>query len=515
MDGWRVKWTEVLARSRALPAALLFLLTFAVGAGSLLRNTQLGYLRGLSDRWLALGLNLSSHGVLGEGEVASVFKPPGYPALVSATLLAFAGTPIEADRVPSFTDRLDLIGLRLPYDKRYLKQAVAVVYWSNAVLLAASASLMFLWLASFLPRGVAFTASLLYGVNPYSVALIGLLHYSVTHLFLVVLGCLVLQRSMNSERHPSWAMLGTGALWGVVTLFRPPTLILPPFVLLALLLRSGFAWRRSLLRAGVFTLGFALSLAPYTARNYALTGRVIPVSLQAWMGLWGSTSQLVPMQPNHYRWKELRPRLMRLLATVPQSPLRTDPNSTVDNLRLDDHCREVALNKLRRQPEVYIENVLRSFVSFNVDINPVFVKLYQYHQQEGAKSEDWYWPGSAQDFHPALASDGFAVLAYGLTILSAAGLIAAIVRRDASLLPGFCVYLSLAVGHTVIWMDLMYYYVKLPFLFVFAFYFVSVSTRWSRALPGGRGSISAAWLMSALIGVYTLALTVYVVWGSG
>jgi len=60
------------------------------------------------------------------------------------------------------------------------------------VLLAATAALLFAWLRRRVGNTLAFAAALLYGLNPYSLVLPGLLHYDVLHLFLLVAGCAAL-----------------------------------------------------------------------------------------------------------------------------------------------------------------------------------------------------------------------------------------------------------------------------------------------------------------------------------
>lgn len=162
--------------------------------------------------------------------------------------------PTPSRGFPSrFPATSELEGLVVPYEPSYLERAARIVYWSNAVLLAAAASLLFIWLSDCFRRGVALVAGLLFGLNPYSVILAGVLHYSILHLLAVIAGCYLLHRAMRREDgRPSWALLAAGIAWGLATLIRPMTVILPPFVFGALLLRSGSpgsgacgGWRRS------------------------------------------------------------------------------------------------------------------------------------------------------------------------------------------------------------------------------------------------------------------------------
>lgn len=501
---------DPLARPRRLIlTAVVFACTLAVSAGSLTTHRQLGYMRGLADRWLALGINLAAHGVFGNGTEPTVFKPPGYPAFLWAVLRSSLGAPSRAASLSQFPLASDLAGLTLPYEAAYLERAARAVYWSNAVLLAAAAGLMFVWLSEWLPPARALVAALVFGLNPYSVILVGMLHYSVLHLLAVIAGCYLLHRALQGEDGRPRAWLAAGAVWGVATLIRPVTLILPPFVLLALLLRDGSRFGRSLRAAAVFTAGMALAIAPWTARNHAVSGRFIPVNAQTWMSLWAPTVRPVEIQPNHYRWKALRDRLMPLLKRLPAEGLRTDPESVADNLTMESELRDVVLRNLRRRPGVYAQNALRSFVTFNLHINSVVVKVFQRLQVPGAEIKDWYWPGDPQDFHPPHASRAFAAFFALLTALGAGGLLLAVRHRDQAVLAPAAVYACLLLAHSITWMDLMYYYVKLPLVWAFAFFFVDRAHHWTLARVAGRSwSVGAA--LAVLLAASGLGLAVWV-----
>jgi hypothetical protein len=487
---------------------LVFSSTLAVCAVSLAGHRQLGYMRGLADRWLALGLNLATHGVLGNGSEPTMFKPPGYPAFLWA-VLAPLGDPPRTEALSRFPATSELEGLDVPFEASYLERAARLVYWSNAVLLAAAASLLFIWLSGCFRTGVALVAGLLFGLNPYSVILAGILHYSVLHLLAVIAGCYLLQRALRREDGRPWALLAAGIAWGLATLIRPTTLILPPFVFGALLLRSGLSWGRSLRGLAVFTAGMALTIAPWTVRNYVLSGRVIPVNAQAWMSVWPATARPLEIQPNHYRWKAMRDRWMVVLKRVPSERLRSDPNSIEDNLALEAELREVSLRNLRRRPAVYLQNVLRSFLTFNLHINSVLVKVFQRLQRPGKPLRDWYWPGDPQDFHSPHISRAFAGFVAALTALGGAGLLLAARDRDSTVLAPLAVYLCLLVAHSITWMDLMYYYAKLPLLFAFAFFFVDRAHRWPAWRLAGR-QVSVGGVLNLLLALFGLGLTVWV-----
>ena len=81
---------------------------------------------------------------------------------------------------------------------------------------------------------------------------------------------------------------GYGLLWGIAVLMNPATAILFPFLL------PWFAWRRGRNQLPWWpqvmttTLLFAICLIPWTARNYAAFGKLIPIKdnfgLEFWLG---------------------------------------------------------------------------------------------------------------------------------------------------------------------------------------------------------------------------------------
>lgn len=449
MDPLRPTALAVL-RPRTL-ALLLFLVTLAVSGFSLVTRRQLGFLGGLTDEWLMLGANVAVHRTLGLENEPWVFRPPGYPAFLALAVVT-AGTP----RVVT---------------QAYVMRVRPVAFFAQAVVLAASASLLFLWLSASLRAPVAFAAGLLYGTNPYSVVLTGLLHYDVLHLFTLIAGCYALDRTVAGGPPRVRPALVAGLVFGLATLVRPLTLLLPPFVIALFLLRSPGSWRAAVRPALAFLLAMALVIAPWTARNYAVSGQLIPVNLQGWAVAWASTVRPLPVTPNHYRWYLLGDDILRVYTRVTGRDVYDLPTLIEHNRELDEAFREEALRNLRERPGVYLGNALGSLVSLNRDINSVLLKAFQRRQgSEDEASEDWFRVGNPQEFGSKGLATAFSLLIDALGVLAVAGLVLALRRRDPFLLAPALVYLCLMLGQGLIYMDLMFYYVKLPFLVAFAFY---------------------------------------------
>jgi Dolichyl-phosphate-mannose-protein mannosyltransferase len=128
------------------------------------------------------------------------------------------------------------------------------------------------WLWVFLPTAIIFPLEWLW--DP-----------SFSALFLALLIYWTLELPEASSMLP-W--IGYGLLWGIAVLMNPAIGILFPFLLAWLVQRR---WREQLSwwpQATATILFFVLCLVPWTARNYAAFGRLIPVKdnfgLELWLG---------------------------------------------------------------------------------------------------------------------------------------------------------------------------------------------------------------------------------------
>jgi hypothetical protein len=158
---------------------------------------------------------------------------------------------------------------------------------------------------------------------------------------------------------------------------------------------------------------------------------------------------------------------------------------------------------------VYLGNVARSFATFNLHVNAVQIQVFQRLQAPGRPLSDWYWPGDPQQFYPPHARRAFAAFVAALALAGAGGVLLALRARDPTLLAPGAVYLCLLAAHALTWMDLMYYYARLPLLFAFAFYAVDRALRWPALRVGGR-ALSAGALLGAVLVAWVLLLTVLV-----
>jgi hypothetical protein len=432
-------------------ALVVFLASLSTSGFSLAQRNQLAGLGGLVDEWFLVGLNLRVHGNLGiQPSRPDVVLAPGYPIFV-AGVAALVGHP---ERV----------------NPRYFVRCMSALFLAQALLLAGASSMLFLWLRQSVATWTAFALALVLGTNPYTVILTGLLHYDILHIFCLVAGCWVWQRALDDPLRGSIPMILSGLIWGACTLVRPLTLILPLFALGALLIRERPSVRPALTRCAWLVLGMLLVVGPYTVRNRRVTGRWIPVNAEGWMAVWGSTERELGVHPNHYNWGELYPEpFMEVFRAVTGQSSYNRAAFIDHNLELEDAFRERALSNIRKHPLVYLRNCVRSLVTLNLQINSVFIEVFQHIQQPGVwPLQDWFRVGHPQDFHDPLAAEAFSVWVGLLEILAAGGVILSVRRGETWPLAAATVYATICAAHAVTYMDLMYYYVKLPFIIVFA-----------------------------------------------
>lgn len=111
---------------------------------------------------------------------------------------------------------------------------------------------------------------------------------------------LPIRRTSTLQLAPSWALLASGALLGLASLTRPVMLPVPAlyffYAWLTTRTREGgqpgrpfwrpVAWRPVVAGTFVLTLGMVLVVGPWTVRNYAALGALVPVSTNGGVNLW-------------------------------------------------------------------------------------------------------------------------------------------------------------------------------------------------------------------------------------
>jgi hypothetical protein len=467
--------------SRRLGALVVCASTLLLSGFSLGSRRQLGHLGGLTDEWYPLGLNLLLYGTLGVGSEPSLLRPPGYPAFVAGLVGLAAPKPVETSE--------------------YARRVRGVVYAAHALVLATAAVLLYLWLSTWLRPPCALAGALFLGLNPISLVLAGLLHYSLLHVLGLVAGLCALdwatQGPPRAVRHAC-----SGALFGLVSLVRPVTLPLPVFAVAPLLAQAGRS--RVLRSVAFFAAGMAMTIAPWTARNLAHSGRLVPVNQQASMAFWAATEKPLPWDAEHYLWFELADEQLRIYSRVTGQPeydfftfLRYLP-------RLEEEYASAALANLGDRPSVYIGNVARSLFGILAQTGTALPRAFVRFQRSPELAEvprGWFARAESDSLEETAFAAALRVLFGGLTLMAARGLLLGALERDRRLLGPAAVFGCVAVAHALTHYDLMYQYLRLPFLSVFAFYSPRGPGRPGLADAGGRSRWEAVCLVMAGLSV--------------
>lgn len=194
------------------------------------------------EGYLQWGRRIAGGNWLGWGE-GPFYQGPAFPYLLAVVVLLAGGSPLAPLLVQA------LLGSLVP----------VLVYWIGRRLFDARIGLV---------AGVLTAAS---GMLVF----FGVVLHSTTLEVCLVSGALLLLVTASQDGGRWWAAAGAAA--ALAALARPNLLITPPFVLLALWLRGGD--RRAAIRAGgLFVLGFALVIAPVTARNVLVGNQLVVVS---------------------------------------------------------------------------------------------------------------------------------------------------------------------------------------------------------------------------------------------
>src|SRR4029453_5724284 len=175
------------------------------------------------------------------------------------------------------------------------------------------------------------------------------------------------------------------------------------------------------------------------------------------------------------------------------------------NAALEAEFRREALDRLRRQPGVYAGNALRTFWSYNAQVSAVMLSTYERLQSAGAPAQapqEWFRrgdPGALPLSPLALAFKGWFVV---LTLLALAGAVLGARAPDPLAAVAGATYVCIGVTHALVFMHMMHYYVKVPFVTLGAVYALD---RLSRTRPrpataaavglSGTALVLTAWML--------------------
>nr|MCH9673498.1 hypothetical protein [Gammaproteobacteria bacterium] len=391
----RKRWWE----QQRVGAVLVFGSALAIGSLCAAFNEQLDGLGGMTEEYFDLALYFVQTGEYAyfDPELPAVHRSPGYPYFLA---LVF--------HICQFVTQHELGPLQSASIEAR-ESAMRFVYGAQVLLHAVTALLLYIWLTMYVRVVTALWGGLLYATSAYAMILIGLFHYDGLHLLGTVAGGMALTYALRSGGRRA-ALLLTGILWGLTTLVRPMTLILPAFVALMAMAYAPKNAGQSLsaclmqrLRSSSrvtawFVLGMAIVVAPYTYRNFELTGQFV-ISAQSGSALWAPTVLKMRGDANHYRWWEKWSReQIPIYRAVTGMKEFTITAHLREQFRLEDEYRRQAWQNMREHPDVYAYNVSQNFLSFVFGMNSVFIKIYQAAQAGIPFNIRWLVVGHPQDF---------------------------------------------------------------------------------------------------------------------
>ena len=486
-------------------------------------------LGGLSEEYYVIGLHFFQTGSLCSNYEypisTSVFRPPGYSF--------FIGTVIKVWGEITHNDSA-LRHKNTEMDPKAVNQSADAIFFAQALLLSLSTVVLYIWLSTYISLSNSFIISLIFGCNPYMIIMTGLMHYEILHIFLIIISTYSLIYIIDKHSDSRWKMILPGILWGLATLTRPTTLILPAFVFLLFCIIFKKSKKKIATLSLLFILGMSIAIMPYTVRNYIITKEFIPVNAQGGLALYAGTVTKFERIPNHYRWwtvmfKYVCPIYFREIHDPLDDPRLCKSKYQEHALQLDSVFKKEAINNIINNPQIYFYNTLINFVTINLDINSVFIKLFQ-AKQDTYKDKDieynWSIPGNPQTFYSSDGQTVFGFFIYTLELLSLFGIIIFIkksyntyhssrnhikseisglntpmtrkmrremIREMANQEPentskelsesfwlentwflvSIMIYLTICIAHSITYIDLMHYYNKVPFLFIFTGYFLN------------------------------------------
>lgn len=447
---------------------LLFLCVLCSAVYSIQTRRQFGLMDGMAEEYLALGYNMYQSGELrlsDDSKTTFVFRPPGYVKFIDLAFTWYGNIKPKNYRFFSMEEA-----------EMERRRIFNVVYVCQSFLLAASALVLFLHLSDVIKSASAFFLSLAFGINPFVTIHVGLIHYELLHLFAILFSTWFLHLALCSDRKwmkwTWWAL--AGACWGGTTLIRPVTLILPAVLALVLVGHFRNHWRKSATCWLLFVVSFMALLFPWTYRNWNAVNRFIPVNAQANVALWVSSNKVLELDANHFRWINVwRPEGEEIYQSITGEKEFKTTTYADHVLALEDAFKERFLENIVKKPDIYLSNVAKNFMLMTFGVNSVFIKMFQELQHgEGDLNTQCLVPGASQDFYSSTASNSYALYVVILSLVGYWGIIKACLVKDRRALAALVSFASLILAHSITYTDIMYYYTRVPFLFLFAAFFI-------------------------------------------
>ena len=212
---------------------------------------------------------------------------------------------------------------------------------AQILLLSLVAGLTFLTGKALFGNAMGFAAGLLIAVDPAQAYLAATFLSEPLFIFLMCLGIYFLVRQ-RVRSHWAW-LVGAGICFGLAGLTRNQGWLFAGFLTLAAIVTRGrFISIRRALVVGIFTV---LVIAPWTMRNYFVTGEFVPVSSEGGLTLWASNNP-------EFEWRQPMPMSLEIYRLP----------DTIQEQEVDAYYRARALEWIRAHPAQFLLNGIRKVI---------------------------------------------------------------------------------------------------------------------------------------------------------
>lgn len=156
-----------------------------------------------------IGQNLRSTGTLTIDGVPSLFRPPGFPGFVAASL--WIGDTIS--------------GSKIDPSRRSAERDLRIVARAQGVVLGAVAAALFFWASLWSGSVVAASLAIAAALNPYSLAIADVATYHLLFVVLTTLSTLALFLLRRPSMPSGSGALAAGLFWGLTSLVKSVALM--------------------------------------------------------------------------------------------------------------------------------------------------------------------------------------------------------------------------------------------------------------------------------------------------
>ena len=120
------------------------------------------------------------------------------------------------------------------------------------------------------------------------------------------------------------------------------------------------------------------------------------------MAIWGSTVLKFERTPNHYKWWAVwYSEGLPLFQKITNQAEFTYHSRVANIFLMEEKFKEAAIENLKEKPGVYLSNIFTNFLTLQLDINSVYIKIYQFIQKRGNKFQKHWFAGNLRQMRDA------------------------------------------------------------------------------------------------------------------